>query len=67
MEIDTSFNWQLTDQIENGGSDKNTLTRDRGDYAITQRHRILKLADAPSPCAGEEVEFDPYNSGYTRT
>ncbi len=67
MEIDSSFNWQLTDRTESSGPRKSTLTQDHGDYDITQRQPILKLVDAPSPCAGEEMEFDPYNSRYTRT
>jgi hypothetical protein len=64
MEIDSSFNWQLTDQIESGGPGKNILIRDHDDYDITQRNTILKLVNAPTTSVEEDLGFDPYNTGF---
>ena len=64
MIIDISFGWQKNDGVEDGDTEKNTLTQDHGDYDITRPVAILKPVDDTSSGAEAEIAVDPYDNGY---
>jgi len=53
----------LSGDIEDGGSDKNVLIRNKYVREDTGTHETLKILDDSLVDSGEETGIDPYNTG----
>ncbi len=65
--VDSSFDWEAPDRIENNDPGTNTLVQDQCDYEVTVPHSTFKLVDDPLSRAEEDIGVDPYNSSRFET